>query len=90
MVLEGPVISLQPQIEKESVESVLTKMNKSKASGRSGVVTEMLLALGDASLEKTTSLINCILKEKRIHSEWDTKVIVNWFKHKGEARERQL
>ena len=69
MVLEGPVISLQPQIEKECVESVLTKMNKSKASGRSGVVTEMLLALGDASLEKTTSLINCILKEKRIYSE---------------------
>ena len=90
MVLEDPVIALQPQIEKESVKSVLTKMNKSKASGKYGVVTEMLLALGDASLEKTTSLINCILKEKRIHSEWDTKVIVNWFKHKGEAQERQL
>ena len=88
MVLEGPVISLQPQIEKECVESVLTKMNKSKASSRSGVVTEMLLALGDASLERTTSLINCILKEKRMHSESDTKIFVNWFKHKGEARER--
>ena len=88
MVLEGPVIALQPEIEKESVESALTKMNKSKASSRSGVVTEMLLALGDASLEKATSFINCILKEKRMHSESDTKIFVNWFKHKGEARER--
>ena len=88
MVLEGLVIALQPQIEKESAESTLTKMNKSKASSRSGVVTEMLLALGDASLERTTSLINCILKEKRMHSESDTKIFVNWFKHKGEARER--
>ena len=69
MVLEGPVIAFQPKIEKESVESALTKMNKSKTSSRSGVVTEMLLALGDASLEKTTSFINCILKEKRIHFE---------------------
>ena len=48
----------------------------------------MLLASGDAALVRMTSLFNCILKEKGIHSEWDTSVIVNFLKHKGEATER--
>ena len=65
-------------------------MKKGKASETSGVVTKMLLALGDTGLKKMTSLFNCIFKEKRIPSEWDTKVTVNYFKHKDEARERQL
>ena len=65
-------------------------MKKGKASETSGVVTEMMLALGDTGLKKMTSLFNCIFMEKRIPSEWDTKVIVNYFKHKDEARERQL
>ena len=56
-------------------------MKKGEASGTSGVVTKMLLALGDAGLERMTSLFNCILKEKRIPSEWETNVIVNCFKH---------
>ena len=90
MVLQDPVIGPQPQIDTESVKSALTKMKKGKASETSGVVTEMLLALGDTGLKKMTSLFNCIFKEKRIPSEWDTKVIVNYFKHKDEARERQL
>ena len=90
LILEDAVIGPQPQIDKESVKSVLTKMKKGKASGTSGVVTEMLLALGDAGLERMSSLFNCILKEKRIPSEWDTSVIVNCFKHKGEAKERKL
>ena len=47
----------------------------------------MLLASGDAALERITSLFNCKLKENRIPSEWDTTVIVNCFKHKGEATE---
>ena len=81
MVLEDPVIAPQPQIAKESVKSALTKMKKSKA----GVVTEMLLASGDAGLETLVSLT--IIKETLITSEWDTSVIVNCLKHKGETCE---
>ena len=62
-------------------------MKKSKASGTSGIVTKTLLASSDAGLERITSLFNCILKEKRIPFESDTNVIVNCFKHKGEATE---
>ena len=74
LVLEDPVVGLQPQIDKESVKSALTKMKKDKASGTSGVVTKMLLASGDADLERMTNLFNCILKEKRIPSEWDITI----------------
>ena len=71
LVLEDLVIGPHPQIEKESVKSALTKMKKGKASGTSAVVAEMLLVSGTAGLESLTSLSNCILKEKRIPSEWD-------------------
>ena len=45
----------------------------------------MLLASGDAGLERVSTLFSFILKEKRITSEWDTSVTVNCFKHKGEV-----
>ena len=70
------------------MKSALTKMKKGKAPGTSGVVTEMLLASGDAGLDMMTSLFNCILKEKRIPTEWGTSIIINTFKQKGEATER--
>ena len=88
LVLQDPVFGPQPQIDRESVKSALAKMKKGKAPGTSGVVTEMLLTSGDAGLDMMTSLFNCILKEKRIPTEWDTRIIANNFKLKGEATER--
>ena len=52
LVFKDLVIGPQLQIDK----SALTKMEKGKASGTSGVVTEMFLASGVAGLEKMTSL----------------------------------
>ena len=63
-------------------------MKKYKVAGTSGVATEMLLASGDAGLERIISLFNFISKEKRIPSKWNTSVIINCFKYKGEATER--
>ena len=63
-------------------------MKKGKGSRTPGIVMEMLLASSDACFEKMTILFNCILKENRTSSEWDTSVIVNCFKHKSEATER--
>ena len=40
-------------------------MKKGKVSGTSDVVTELLLATGDADLERMPSLFNCMLKEKK-------------------------
>ena len=87
-MLEDPVFGPQLQIDRKSVKSALAKMKKNKAPGTSDVITEMLLASGDASLDKMTSFFNCILWENRIPTEWDTSIIVNSFKQKGEATER--
>ena len=65
----------QPQIDREIVKSTLAKMKKSKVPGTSSVVTEMLLASGDAGLDMMTSFFNCILKENRISTERDTSII---------------
>ena len=63
-------------------------MKKRKASGTSGVVTDMLLASGDASLERMSSLFNCTLKDERIPTECNAIVIINCFKNKSEATDR--
>ena len=71
-MLEDPVLGPQPQIDRKIVKSALAKMKKSEASalakmkkskapGTSGAITEMLLASGDAGLDKMTSFFNCIL-----------------------------
>ena len=90
LVLEDPVFGPQPQIDRKSVKSALAKIKKNKAPGTSGVITEMLLASGDASLDKMTSFFNCILQENRIPTEWDTSIIVNSFKQKDEATEQEI
>ena len=86
--VDEPIIGPRPQIDKESVRTALNKMKKGKASGTSGVVTEMLLASGEAGIERMTNLFNRIVDEKEIPAEWNTSVIVNCFKNKGEATER--
>ena len=83
-----PTIGPQPEIDSESVRSALAKMKKGKASGTSGVVAEMLLASGDIGIERLTKLFNQILVEKQVPDDWNTSVIVNCFKNKGEAVER--
>ena len=72
----------------ESVRKALCKMKKGKASGTSGVVSEMLLASGALGIVQMTNLFNQILRENQIPGDWNTSVIVNCFKNKGEATER--
>lgn len=60
-VLEDAAVGPQQQINKDSVKCALTKIKRGKVSGTSGVVTETLLASGDAGLERISSLFNCIL-----------------------------
>ena len=48
----------------------------------------MLLASGEAGIERMTNLFNRIVDEKELPAEWNTSVIVNCFKNKGEATER--
>ena len=87
LVLGQPVEGPPPQIQKEWVKAAINKMKDGKAGGSSGVVAEMLKASGDIGLDLVTELINCIVREGCIPKDWQTSVIVNCFKGKGDALE---
>ena len=76
------------QIKKEWVEEAIRKMKNGKAAGTSGIVAEMVKASGDTGIEPITSLANQIMKDGVIPQDWQSSVIVNCFKGKGDALER--
>ena len=82
--VEGPAM----QIKKEWVEEAIRKMKNGKAAGISGIVTEMVKASEDTGIELITSLTNQIIKDGVIPQDWQSSVIVNCFKGKGDALER--
>ena len=63
-------------------------MKNGKASGPSGVVTEMLKASSDICSELIADLTNSIVRENAMPSEWDESFIFNVFKGKREAIDR--
>jgi len=54
-----------------------------KAAGSSGVVTEMLKALGEDVLTCLEKLFSGIILERKITTDWDKSVILNCFKGQG-------
>ena len=88
LIVDEPTVGPRPEIDAESVKSALAKMKKGKASGTSGVVAEMLLASGDQGIDRLAKLFNQILAENHVPDDWNTSIIVNCFKNKGEATER--
>ena len=75
--VEGPAM----QIKKEWVEEAIRKMKNGKAA-------EMVKASGDTGIELITSLANQIMKDGVIPQDWQSSIIVNCFKDKGDALER--
>ena len=88
LTFDDPILGPPPEIDAQSVRDALAKMKKGKASGTSGVVAEMLLASGEPGIQRLTQLFNKILVDNEIPEDWNTSVIVNCFKNKGEAVER--
>ena len=70
------------------IVSALGRIKCAKASCSSGVVAEMLQAFGEGGIGRMTDLFNGILDEYKIPEDWNTSVIFNCFKNKGEAIER--
>ena len=88
LIFTEPTIGPPPEIATEDVKAALFKMKNGKASGTSGVLAEMLLASGEPGIVRLTKIFNRIIIENRVPNEWNTSVIVNCFKNKGEAVER--
>ena len=66
----------------------ICKMKNSKASGPSGVVTEMLKASSNICSELITDLTNSTVQENAMPSEWDDSFMFSVLKGKGEAIDR--
>jgi hypothetical protein len=71
-------------ITKEEVKRSLKKMGKNKAPGLSGVTAEMMLVEEVLSVEWLVDVINGIVKEGHIPSEWRDSVLIRQYNGKGD------
>ena len=65
------------------VKKAIARMKTGKAAGHSGITAELLQAADDPIMPEVTALVNSIIKENKIPSEWN--YIVNCYKGKGDA-----
>ena len=82
--VQGPAIYITPDM----VENAMSKMKCGKSSGPSGIIIEMMRAAGDSFLKELTTLLNRIVYEGTVPSDWNLSFIINLFKGKGDALSR--
>ena len=70
------------------VGKAINKMGLGKAAGSSGIVSEMLKAAGSSGASMIKDLIEDIIFENRIPSEWQKSHIISVYKGKGDALNR--
>ena len=63
----------------------ISKMKCGKSSGPSGIIVEMFKDAGDSFINELTVLINRIVYEGVVPTDWHLSFIVNLFKGKGDA-----
>ena len=82
--MQGPAI----YITADMVRKAMSKMKSRKSSGPSGIIIEMMRAAGDSFLNELTTLLNRIVYEGTVPSDWNLSFIINLFKRKGDALSR--
>ena len=70
------------------ITKAITKMASGKAAGPSGIVAEMLKPVGESGAEEVRDLVENIISEGCILTEWQESFIVNLYKGKGDALNR--
>ena len=70
------------------VGKAVRKMKNGKAAGPSGIVSEMVKAAEEDSVDMITDLINQIIREGVVPADWELSTIINCYKGKGDALER--
>ena len=78
---EGP----SEPITLEMITKAISKMASGKAAGPSGIVAEMLKPVGEAGAVEVRDLIEDIISEGCIPSDWQESFIVNLYKGKGDV-----
>ena len=67
------------------VSTAISKVKCGKAAGSSGIIIEMIKATGDKNAKELTVLVNRIVAEGIVPSDWNLSFIINLSKEKGEA-----
>ena len=70
------------------ITTAISKMASGKAAGPSGIVAEMLKPVGEAGAVEVCDLIEDIISEGCIPTDWQESFIVNLYKGKGDALNR--
>ena len=82
--VEGPAVP----VTEEMISKAIGKMKFGKAAGPSGIVAEMLKSAGDTGVAIMRNLVESIIREGRIPTDWEESHIVSLYKGKGEALDR--
>ena len=85
---ESPVEGPSEPITLEMITKAVSKMASGKAAGPSGIVAEMLKPVGESGAIEVRHLIEDIISEGRIPTDWQESYIVNLYKGKGDAMNR--
>ena len=80
--------SIPHLIDMDMVRVSISKMKNRKAAGPSTVVSEMIVAVGEAGVDMITDLVNQIIVEEVIPAECELSIVVNCYKGKVDSLER--
>ena len=86
--VESPVEGPSEPITLEMITKAISKMASGKAAEPSGIVAEMLKPVGEAGTVMVRDLIEDIISEGCIPTDWQESFIVNLYKGKGDAFNR--
>ena len=81
---ESPVEGPSEPITMEMTTKAITKMSSGKAAGPSGIVSEMLKRIGEAGAEEVCDLVENIISEGCIPTDWQESFIFNLYSGKEE------
>ena len=85
---KSPVEGPSEPITLEMITKAISKMASGKAAGPSIIVAEMLKPVGEAGAVEVRDLIEDIILEGCIPTNWQESFIVNLYKGKGDALNR--
>ena len=85
---EEPVEGPSEPITDELIAKAVAKMSLGKAAGPSGIIAEMIKPTGEVGVSLIRELIEAIISEGKIPSDWQESYIVSLYKGKGDALDR--
>ena len=78
--VEGPILD----VTEEEVERAVTSMKANRASGPSGLSSDVLRAAAEPVVKKMTDVFQCIMRTDECPEEWTGSTTIPIFKGKGD------